>query len=52
MKTLNKKILTGCLALMMCIVMAVPTFAAASESVSPRATLNGWHYYRPYTVFD
>lgn len=42
----------GCLALMMCIVMAVPTFAAASESVSPRATLNGWHYYRPYTVFD
>ena len=50
MKTLNKKILTGCLALMMCIVMAVPTFAAASESVSPRATLNGWHYYRPYTV--
>ena len=52
MKTLNKKILTGCLALMMCIVMAVPTFAAATESVSPRATLNGWHYYRPYTVFD
>ena len=52
METLNKKILTGCLALMMCIVMAVPTFAAASESVSPRATLNGWHYYRPYTVFD
>ena len=42
----------SCLALMMCIVMAVPTFAAASESVSPRATLNGWHYYRPYTVFD
>lgn len=52
METLNKKILTGCLALMMCIVMAVPTFAAATESVSPRATLNGWHYYRPYTVFD
>lgn len=52
MKTLNKKILTGCLALMMCIVMAVPAFAATSESVSPRATLNGWHYYRPYTVFD
>ena len=51
-ETLNKKILTGCLALMMCIVMAVPAFAAASESVSPRATLNGWHYYRPYTVFD
>lgn len=31
---------------------AVPAFAATSESVSPRATLNGWHYYRPYTVFD
>lgn len=41
MKTLNKKILTGCLALMMCIVMAVPAFAATSESVSPRATLDG-----------
>lgn len=52
METLNKKILTGCLALMMCIVMAVPAFAATSESVSPRATLDGWHYYRPYTVFD
>ena len=51
-ETLNKKILTGCLALMMCIVMAVPAFAATSESVSPRATLDGWHYYRPYTVFD
>lgn len=25
---------------------------SASESVSPIATLNGWHYYRPYTVFD
>lgn len=40
MKTLSKKILTVCLALMMCIVMAVPTFAATPESVSPRATLN------------
>ena len=32
--------------------MAVPTFAATPESVSPRATLNAWHYYRPYTVYD
>ena len=52
MKTLSKKILTVCLALMMCIVMAVPTFAATPESVSPRATLNAWRYYRPYTVYD
>lgn len=35
MKTLNKKILTTCLALMMTFVMAVPAFAASSYIISP-----------------
>lgn len=37
MKALNKKILTGCMAMMMAVVMAVPTFAA---DIQPRYTLD------------
>lgn len=42
MKTLSKKILTSCLALMMAIAMAVPTFAA---EITPYADV-----YHPYHI--
>ena len=47
MKTLSKKILTGCMALAMACAMAIPTFAA---EVQPRAVYPGMTYtIRGYT---
>lgn len=40
MKTLNKKILTACLALMMAVAMAVPTFALSIQSTRK---IYGWN---------
>lgn len=50
MKTLHKKVLTVCLALMMAVVMAVPAFAANANQITPRVSLDSWSYFRPYLV--
>lgn len=45
MKTLNKKILTSCLALMMAVAMAVPAFATELSTQETVVALAGYNRY-------
>ena len=45
MKTLNKKILTTCLALMMAVAMAVPAFATELSTQETVVALAGYNRY-------
>lgn len=52
MKSKMKNLFTLMAAAMMAFAFSATAFAAGEESISPRASLNGWYYYRPYTVYD